>query len=120
MFSFFKKKSPPAETAPASPVVAASAPTAPPAPERRSWMDKLKAGLRKTGSSISTLFTGTKIDDELYEELETALLMADTGVKATTHLLDDLKRRVHEVLADELKGPVHALALSLKAPGEGV
>lgn len=32
----------------------------------------------------------------------------------------DRSRRVHEVLADELKGPVHALALSLKAPGEGV
>ncbi len=32
----------------------------------------------------------------------------------------DRARRVHEVLADELKGPVHALALGLKAPGEGV
>lgn len=31
----------------------------------------------------------------------------------------DRSRRVHEALADELKGPVHALALSLKAPGEG-
>jgi BolA protein len=31
----------------------------------------------------------------------------------------DRSRRVHEVLADELKGPVHALALSLKAPDEG-
>jgi len=32
----------------------------------------------------------------------------------------DRSRRVHEVLADELKGPVHALALTLKAPGEGL
>ncbi len=32
----------------------------------------------------------------------------------------DRSRRVHEALADELKGPVHALALSLKAPGEGL
>ncbi len=59
-------------------------------------MDKLKTGLRKTGSSITTVFTGTKIDDALYEELEAALLMADTGMKATTHLLADLKRRVKE------------------------
>ena len=59
-------------------------------------MDKLKAGLRKTGSSIATVFTGTQIDDKLYEELETALLMADTGVKATEHLLQDLKRRVKD------------------------
>ena len=65
-------------------------------PERRSWMDRLRSGLRKTGSSITQVFTGTRIDDELYEELEAALLMADAGVAATQHLLDDLKRRVKE------------------------
>jgi fused signal recognition particle receptor len=57
-------------------------------------MGRLKNGLRKTGSSIATVFTGTKIDEQLYEELEEALLMADTGVKATQHLLDDLRQRV--------------------------
>jgi fused signal recognition particle receptor len=77
--------------------------TAPvPAPEaRKSWMDKLKAGLRKTGSSITTVFTGTRIDDALYEELEAALLMSDAGVPATQHLLLDLKRRVKEAKATE-------------------
>jgi fused signal recognition particle receptor len=64
-------------------------------------MDRLKAGLRKTGSSITTVFTGTRIDDDLYEELETALLMADTGVKATEHLLQDLKRRVKDTKATD-------------------
>jgi fused signal recognition particle receptor len=64
-------------------------------------MDKLRAGLRKTGGSIATVFTGTRIDDALYEELEAALLMADTGVKATQHLLDDLKRRVKEAKATD-------------------
>ena len=63
---------------------------------RQGWMERLKAGLRKTGTSITTVFTGTRIDDALYEELEEALLMADTGVKATMHLLEDLKRRVKE------------------------
>ena len=133
MFSFFKKKSPPAEvpstpaatspaaspalapnvsspvtgkaTAPAS-AITAPAPSAseatPAAPAaRQGWLDRLKAGLRKTGSSITTVFTGTRIDDELYEELETALLVADTGVKATEHLLQDLKRRVKEAKATE-------------------
>ena len=78
--------------------VAAHEPTAKPEAEnsRQSWMERLKAGLRKTGSSIATVFTGTQINDALYEELEEALLMADTGVKATQHLLDDLKRRVKE------------------------
>ncbi len=63
---------------------------------RKSWMDKLKAGLRKTGASIATVFTGTQIDDALYEDLEAALLMADTGVRATERLLQDLKRRVKD------------------------
>jgi len=70
-------------------------------PARQSWMERLKAGLRKTGSSIATVFTGTQIDDALYEELEEVLLMADTGVQATQHLLDDLKRRVKEAKATE-------------------
>jgi len=75
---------------------AAAEPEPAPTPTRKSWIDKLKAGLRKTGASIATVFTGTQIDDALYEDLETALLMADTGVKATEHLLQDLKRRVKE------------------------
>ena len=65
-------------------------------PERQRWLSKLQMGLRKTGSSISTVFTGGQIDDALYEDLETALLMADTGVKATEHLLVEVKRRVRE------------------------
>ncbi|XHS80212.1 signal recognition particle-docking protein FtsY [Burkholderiaceae bacterium UC74_6] len=77
----------------------ALAPT--PAAPRQGWMDKLRAGLRKTGSSIAQVFTGTQIDDALYEELEEALLMADAGVKATEFLLEDLKRRVKEAKATE-------------------
>jgi fused signal recognition particle receptor len=64
------------------------------APERQGWVNRLTAGLRKTGSSISQVFTGGQIDEAFYEELETALLMADTGVKATQYLLDEVKRRV--------------------------
>lgn len=123
MFSFFRKKT----STPAAPVAApdAPAPTQPTpaavskdfaapvsattpvpavaasAPPRSSWLQRLKSGLRKTGSSITTVFTGTQIDDNLYEELETALLMADTGVKATEHLLADLKRRVKEAKATD-------------------
>ncbi len=103
MFSFFKKKlgggSPPPTAEVAAPTTAPeSAPSIPSEPitARSSWMSKLKAGLKKTGSSIAAVFTGTQIDDALYEELESALLVADTGVKATQRLLDDLKRRVKE------------------------
>ncbi|WP_296490151.1 signal recognition particle-docking protein FtsY [Rhodoferax sp.] len=82
---------------PSAPALGQALATTPaPAPARTTWIDKLKTGLRKTGASIATVFTGTQIDDALYEDLETALLMADTGVKATEHLLQDLKRRVKE------------------------
>ena len=104
MFSFFKKKSPP-PVAPATVDTVASAPAEAAVPTaeapRSSWLQRLKSGLRKTGSSITTVFTGTQIDDNLYEELETALLMADTGVKATEHLLADLKRRVKDAKATD-------------------
>lgn len=82
-------------------VVTAAEPAPVPPPERRSWLDKLKQGLRKTGSSIAQVFTGTQIDESLYEELEAALLMADTGVKATEFLLADLRRRVKEARATD-------------------
>jgi fused signal recognition particle receptor len=66
----------------------------PAAAERQRWLDKLSAGLRKTGSNLAQVFTGGTIDDALYEELESALLLADTGVKATEHLLAEVKRKV--------------------------
>ena len=94
--------SPATPAAPDLPPPASPEPQAKPQPaERQGWMARLKAGLRKTGSSITTVFTGTKIDDALYEELEDALLMADTGVKATEALLHDLKRRVKESKATD-------------------
>ena len=67
---------------------------APVAPERQGWLDKLSSGLRKTSTNIAQVFAGAQIDDQLYEELESALLLADTGVKATEFLLADVKRRV--------------------------
>ncbi|WP_088386172.1 signal recognition particle-docking protein FtsY [Roseateles aquatilis] len=94
----------------AAPAVVEAAPE--PAP-RKSWMDKLRQGLRKTGSSIAQVFTGTQIDDALYEELEAALLMADAGVKATEFLLDDLKRRVKEAKATDPAAVRHLLVEAL-------
>lgn len=97
-----------------APVAAPSAPAqASAVEERANWLGRLKAGLRKTGNNISTVFTGTKIDEALYEELEDALLMADTGVKATQHLLADLKRRVKETKATAPSAVKELLAQSL-------
>ena len=94
---------PPPAPAPVPAPVAVPAPQAAEAPpaERSGWLGKLKTGLRKTGNSITAAFVNAQIDDALYEELETALLMADTGVKATEHLLEDLRRRVKSNMATE-------------------
>lgn len=138
MFSFFKKKTPPpAEPAPTTPAaepatlvdvgvdVGTGAPPAPtPAASqeaKQSWLGRLKAGLSRTSSGIATLFTGTKIDDELYEELESALLMADAGVDATAHLLEALKKKVKaEKLTEaaQVKAALRELMIELLRPLE--
>ena len=112
MFSFFKKRSPDT-TAPSVPPLLPVPPVPPEAPaQRKGWLERLRSGLRKTGSSIAEVFTGTQIDDTLYEELETALLMADTGVSATAYLLEDLKKRVKDTQARE---PAAVKALLVQA-----
>ncbi len=122
MFSFFKKKiSPPADAPQTAPVPQAPALNAAPSTAiaepaerpRQSWLKRLGAGLRRTGQSISTVFTGTQIDDALYEELETALLMADTGVQATEYLLKDLKQRVKDTHTTEPSAVKALLAASI-------
>ncbi|MGI4720529.1 MAG: signal recognition particle-docking protein FtsY [Janthinobacterium lividum] len=66
------------------------------AEKKRSWMARLKAGLSKTSNNLSLLFVGARIDEDLYEELESALLMSDAGMDATEHLLGALRRKVKE------------------------
>ena len=85
---------------------------------RGSWLSRLKQGLSRTGKTIGNLFVGVKVDDSLFEELETALIMADAGVEATEKLLSALRAKVKkdriedaeavrsalkEILADHLR-----------------
>jgi fused signal recognition particle receptor len=63
--------------------------------------NKIGAGLKKTretllGSINSMLRTFTKIDDELFLELEEILILADTGAATAAKLCDDLRRKVKE------------------------
>mgnify|MGYP001148201474 CR=1 FL=1 len=82
------------ETAPAAESPAPQAPA--PAPSRGSWLSRLKQGLSRTGQSIGGLFMGVKVDDALFDELETALIMADAGVEATEKLLAALRAKVRK------------------------
>lgn len=70
---------------------------------------RLKRGLAKTsdniGAGMANLFLGKSIDEDLFEELETQLLMADLGVETTTKLitqLTDIASRSQLKNADEL------------------
>lgn len=96
----------------------------PPAPEaaaKKSWLARLKSGLAKTSSSITNVFVSTKIDEDLYEELETALLMSDAGVDATEYLLGALREKVRaDRLTDpqQVKGALRELLIELLSPLE--
>lgn len=92
-----------------APETASSAPGADKARESSggSWLSRLKRGLSRTGQSIGGLFVDVKLDEDLYEELETALIMADAGMEATTALLEDLRTRVRK---ERLTDPMQARA----------
>ncbi|MEO8598254.1 MAG: signal recognition particle-docking protein FtsY [bacterium] len=139
MFSFFKKKPKPEATTselppeaeipeqalpPSEPVPSESAtgPVAVPttSPEaKRTWLARLKSGLSKTSNNLTMLFVGAKINDELYEELEAALLMADAGMEATLFLLNALKKKVKtEKLTEaaQVKTALRALLIEMLTP----
>nr|WP_253636608.1 signal recognition particle-docking protein FtsY [Achromobacter insolitus] len=83
--------------APAAPSAVAPAPiveAAAEAPKKASWLSRLKQGLSRTGQSIGGIFVGVKVDENLFEELESALIMADAGLEATEKLLTALRARV--------------------------
>ena len=120
MFGFFKKSS-----TDSGEVINPASPPAP-APSKTGWAQRLKAGLAKTrekfGGQIAGLFgTGRKIDEALYEELETILLSADVGVDATETLLESLRKTVdrqHLQDAAALKTALSDALAALLAPLE--
>lgn len=91
--------------------------------EKVSFASKIRNGLSRTrqnlGKQLSGLFGGGKIDEELYEELETILLSADAGVNATEQLLSNLRKKVkRDGLTDaaQLKQALQELLVELLEP----
>jgi len=84
MFGFLKKSGEPDQ--PAS------------QPQQAAWKDRLKRGLSRTRETLNTpvtdLLARSRIDDEVLEEIEATLLMADCGQEATRYLLAELRARV--------------------------
>ncbi len=90
-------ETPQAQAVPEEPVIQDTPGVATPAAvEKSSWLTRLKKGLSRTGQNIGGLFVGVKVDEALFEDLETALIMADAGVEATEKLLTALRQRVRK------------------------
>jgi fused signal recognition particle receptor len=71
------------------------------AKEKKGFFGKLVSGLTKTRDNIlggvdQVISSFTKIDEDFYEELEEALIMADLGVQTTMKIIEDLKAKVKE------------------------
>ncbi len=87
--------------------------------EKKSLLNKFKRGLKKTRSGLTKkvdniIKSYKKVDEELFEEIEEILIMADIGVNTTMRIIEDLKDKVKEnkiseaneiksLLKDELK-----------------
>jgi fused signal recognition particle receptor len=96
-----------------------------PAP-RDGLVSRLRQGLAATrarlgGQMAALLPAGRKIDEALYEELESTLLSCDVGVQATRHLLDETRARVRRGQfsdAVEVRGALKSAMLDLLSPLE--
>jgi len=138
MFSFIKRLTghtpPPVQADPVVDAVpetvaeasAAAQPSlsAPPQPEpaaRSSWLNRLRQGLSKTSAGLAGIFVGVKVDEALFEELETALLISDAGVDATEYLLNELRQKVKaERLTEgaQVKAALRTMLIDLLRPLE--
>lgn len=73
---------------------------------KKGFFSKLKEGLDKTRQNImsgvdNVLSSFTKIDEELFEELEESLIMSDIGVETTTRIIEGLRERVKKAKATQ-------------------
>lgn len=97
-------------------------------PVKEGLFARLKRGLMRTSENIGSgfigLFRGKKIDDDLFEELEEQLLIADVGVETTTRLIKNLTEHasrkqlkdaeaLYELLRDELQKTLDPVAIPL-------
>lgn len=125
MFGFGKRPAnTPEQTESASPTPAADAADS----EKTGFFGRLLAGLSKTRETLAeglgTLLLGKKaIDQDLLDELETRLLTADVGIKATAAILEELTARIkRKELADSdalyaaLKDILRAMLKPAEAP----
>ena len=92
------------------------------------FLNKIKEGLTKTRNSISNSVNSiinsfTKIDEELFEELEETLVMADVGVATSTEICDRLRKKIKETGVtdpNEIKGMMKEIIKEMLGDDEGL
>jgi fused signal recognition particle receptor len=89
-------------------------------PEKAGLISRLRSGLARTRHSltdgVATLVLGSKtIDDELLEEIETTLLLADVGVDATREIIHDLTQRISRKELGDAEALMQALHDDMQA-----
>ncbi len=87
--------------------------------KKQNFFSKIKQGLSRTSSQFSEgigslLFGKKEIDDELLEEIETQLLVADVGIDTTTRIIDELTKKVERKQLADGDALLSALQDSLK------
>lgn len=88
--------------------------------ENRSWFDRLKKSLAKTSASLN-IFGTTMLSDDLYDELEMALITSDAGIEATEQLLYDLREKVGKeqlTKPEDIRNALHELLTNMLKPLE--
>jgi fused signal recognition particle receptor len=83
--------------------------------EDQGWLTRLKQGLAKTRAGIVGLFAAPRVDEALFEELEAALVAADTGVPAAQLLLQRVRSRLGRREAPDAESVRAALREELAA-----
>ncbi len=90
--------------------------------EKKGWLSRLRAGLRRTSSRLSdgigSIFSGRKLDDAALEDLEDLLITSDLGVGTAAKLSAELARTRFdkEVSADEIRSALAAEVAKILDP----
>ena len=85
------------------------------------FFEKLKQGLSKTASSISSVFTASELDDDFYDDLEESLIVSDLGMDTTETVMDRLRQTVREQhikTVDEAKIALRAILADMLNVGD--
>lgn len=90
--------------------------------ESREEREHLDSGLARTrsrlGQGLRALFGGRALDDDLLEEVEEQLLLADVGVEATRRIIDTLRREAGKAgRTDEVRQTLRRTLVELLEPG---